>query len=360
MFNPFKQKKKIKMQQLTVETVEGFLRSVKNNYGDDVLASGIVSSVIVNEGKVGFLIHTDKTNSIREAEEIRDICQREISKISGVEKITAVLTSEDNKAVKEQRQKNIKGDVKPPNPKPVEGINKIIAVASGKGGVGKSTIAANLALSLSLAGKKVGLVDADIHGPSIARIMAISGEPEINNNKMIPPVSNGIKCMSMGLLIGENAPVVWRGPMITKALSQLMLGANWGELDFLIIDMPPGTGDIQLSLLQNYKVDGVVMVSTPQEIALLDVKKATSMFVKLGVKIIGLVENMAYFTEGQTGKKVNIFGQGKVDKFCTENNITKLCEVPIHPEISKICDEGLSGENLVSEKLKTAVLQFLI
>lgn len=345
MFNPFKKNRKINLSQISKDSVEEIFRGIKNDRSEDVISSGIVTSVIVNEGKVGFLIDLEKCANIKEAEEIKNICESALKRISGINKVNAVITNEG-------AQQNNKTVPKPPTPKPIPGIKKIIAVASGKGGVGKSTISANLAIALAASGKKVGLADADIHGPSVAKIMGLSVQPEIKNNKMIPPVSNGVKCMSMGFLLGENSPAVWRGPMVAKALSQLMLGADWGELDYLVIDMPPGTGDVQLSMLQNFKVDEIILVTTPQEVALLDVKKALTMFRKMNANVIGVIENMAYYAEEAGGRKIFLFGQGGVEKFCTENNMAKLAEIPVSTEISKICDEGIKGENVVSDILK--------
>lgn len=317
----------------------------------DVLGMGIISSIIANDGDVGLLINTNKNFNREKAERLKNICEKKLLAEPNVKKVTVVITnSESSEAVHEKPDSKNKQVPKPPTPKKIKGIEKIIAVASGKGGVGKSTISANLALALQQKGFKVGLVDADIHGPSVARIMGLKDEePEVKDNKIIPKISNGVKCMTMGVLLSENAPVVWRGPMVTKALSQLMLAANWGELDYLIVDMPPGTGDIQLSLLQNYKVDGVVLVSTPQQVALADVKKATSMFYKMNIKILGVIENMAYFQAEGSDEKINIFGNGNVKKYCEETGIKHLFEVPISPEISAICDSGLKGKNRVSE-----------
>lgn len=231
---------------------------------------------------------------------------------------------------------------KPPTPKRINGIRRIVAVAAGKGGVGKSTVAVNLSVSLAKLGLKVGLADADIHGPSIARMMGIAEKPEVREQQMIPPVRFGVKCMSMGALLDENAPVVWRGPMISKALQQLMLGARWAEegevLDVLVLDLPPGTGDIQLSLAQNFTIDGAVMVSTPQQVALLDVRKAIAMFEKVNIPILGIVENMAYLQTGDD--RHYLFGRGNVAELAARLQLDTLGEVAIVSDLSASGDQG--------------------
>jgi ATP-binding protein involved in chromosome partitioning len=188
-------------------------------------------------------------------------------------------------------------------------------------------------------------------------MMKLSGEPKIKNDKMMPQEYNGVKCMSMGMMMGENAPVVWRGPMVSKALHQLMLSTDWGELDYLVMDLPPGTGDIQLSIAQNYKLDGVILISTPQEVALMDVKKAASLFHKLNIPIIGLLENMSYF-EDSSGKKIELFGGGNVEKFCTTSGIKFLGKIAIYPEISKGCDNGIEIKHnkLIEDLLSLLVI----
>ncbi len=225
----------------------------------------------------------------------------------------------------------------------VPGVRNIILVGSGKGGVGKSTVSANLALSLAKLGFKVGLLDADIYGPSIPTLFGIKGERvEVNEqNKIIPKEKFGIKVLSIGLMLpSEDTPVIWRGPMLMKALTQFMFDVEWGELDYLILDLPPGTGDVQLTLAQNVKIDGAIVVTTPQDVALADVRKATSMFKEVDIPIVGVVENMAYFVCPESQKKYYIFGKGKTAVFATTYGLRVLGSIPIDPEVAEKSDEG--------------------
>ena len=231
-----------------------------------------------------------------------------------------------------------------PNPfdqqREIPHVKNIVAVASGKGGVGKSTVASNLALALARSGARVGLLDADIYGPSVPRMWgALNQRPEVNEERKIQPiVRHGVKLMSIGFLVEENSAIVWRGPMLFKALDQFFRDVQWGELDYLIVDLPPGTGDIHLSLAQKVPVTGAVCVCTPQNVALMDVKKALDMFSRVGVPVLGMVENMSYMLVPQSQERIQMFPKGDLDRFLDQNRIEKLGEVPFNPSI------GLSGE----------------
>jgi ATP-binding protein involved in chromosome partitioning len=222
---------------------------------------------------------------------------------------------------------------------PVIGVNRIIAVGSGKGGVGKSTVAVNLAVALASLGLKVGLVDADIYGPSVARMLGVTGEPVIEGNRMRPLEAYGVKIMSMAFLFVEETAAIWRGPMTSKALFQLIRQTSWGVLDLLLIDMPPGTGDVQLSLMEQYPLEGIVMVSTPQAVALADVKRAVTMCHKLDIPVLAMVENMHHFTD-EAGKQHHLFGKGEVKSYAKQMQIPYAGGLPIDPQVAALCDAG--------------------
>ncbi|XP_078482406.1 iron-sulfur cluster transfer protein NUBPL isoform X3 [Ciona intestinalis] len=230
-----------------------------------------------------------------------------------------------------------------PKQKAIPGVDKILLVSSGKGGVGKSTVAVNVALAIKeLTKKSVGLLDADVFGPSIPKLMGLHGKPDITKeNMMIPHVNYGVKCMSMGFLIKEGAPVVWRGLMVMQAVQQLLWKVDWGELDLLVIDLPPGTGDVQLSIVQNVPVSGSVIVTTPQDIALIDVRRGVEMFKKLNVPVFGVVQNMSHFSCPNCGHETSIFGQdSKIKKFTTATNTEILGRIPLHENICELSDSG--------------------
>ncbi len=281
-------------------------------------------NILIKDGSVNITINID-LNDREKYEQLELELKNSISKIDNVSSVNIVLTSEKN-----IKEKNFKINSK-----------KIIAIASGKGGVGKSTFAVNLAVALSKIGNKVGILDADIYGPSVPRMMGISDKPKTNDtNKLIPLENYGIKCMSIGFLIDVDTPAIWRGPMVMKALEQMFNGVDWGELDFLIIDLPPGTGDAQLSLAQNSKLSGSIIISTPQDVALIDVRKGINMFRKVDVPILGIVENMSYFICKNCNEKHEIFSSGGVRKESEKNNIPFLGELPIDINLRKLSDEG--------------------
>ncbi len=246
-------------------------------------------------------------------------------------------------------------------PKILPNVKYTIAVASGKGGVGKSTVSVNLALALSKLGRKVGILDADIYGPSIPLMMGINGKPQIyqeqGTNKMLPLENYGLKMMSIGFLIDDDNPVIWRGPMATGAVKQFMSDVNWGELDYLIYDLPPGTGDIQLTLVQTIPLSGAVIVTTPQEVSLIDARKGLKMFEKVNVPVMGIIENMSYFIAPDTGKRYDIFGNGGGEKLAAELNTTFLGGIPLDPRIREGGDSGKPlVENLPdSDETKTVL-----
>lgn len=233
-----------------------------------------------------------------------------------------------------------------PNPfdqqKSIPGVRRIIAVSSGKGGVGKSTVAVNLALALNQTGAKVGLLDSDIYGPSVPLMLGLSGEqPQVTpENHIIPIEKFGLKIMSIGFLVDDKSAIIWRGPRLFQVMDQFLRQVTWGELDYLVVDLPPGTGDVQLSLAQKVPVSGAVSVCTPQNVALLDVKRSIDMIQKVGVPLLGLVENMSYFIEPSSGKKLQLFPKGELEGFLDENRITKLAEIPFESEVAAAGDSG--------------------
>jgi ATP-binding protein involved in chromosome partitioning len=228
------------------------------------------------------------------------------------------------------------------NKRVLPGISRVIAVSSGKGGVGKSTVAVNLAAALAKT-HKVGLLDADVYGPSIPRLVGLTdARPQVNaQNKIEPLVKFGMKVMSMGFLIDENAAVVWRGPMLFKAMDQFLNDVQWGELDYLIIDLPPGTGDIQLTLAQKIYLAGALIVTTPQNLAFVDAKKAIDMWTRLDVPIIGVVENMSYMLASNSSERVQLYPKGELDQYLIAKKLTKLTELPFNPNLAICADKGL-------------------
>ena len=253
-----------------------------------------------------------------------------LKNIDGLLSINIVLTAEKKPNIEKNEKRRFQINAK-----------NIIAIASGKGGVGKSTFAVNTAVALKKLGHNVGILDADIYGPSIPRMMNISEKPKTNeNNKLVPIEKYGIKCMSIGFLIGEDTPTIWRGPMIMKALEQMFNGVEWGNLDYLIIDLPPGTGDAQITLAQSSKLSGSIIVSTPQDIALIDARKAINMFKRVDVPVLGIVENMSYFICSNCDERHEIFSYGGAKKEAEKFETNFLGELPIDKNLRIHSDEG--------------------
>lgn len=334
------------MSSLTIDSVKNSLRDIIDpTSGHDVISAGMVSGVVVRDGKVGFVLTIEPQFKDR-MDVLRGACEDAVSRLSGVVSVTAVMTAQVREKIPAKPES---GYAQPReravwNVTPVAGVKRVIAVASGKGGVGKSTTALNLALAFAKNGMRVGLLDADIYGPSLPRMLGLggTGQPPIIDGKMIPPSAHGVECMSMAFITGDEAAML-RGPMISKTLHQLLRFTRWGngtELDVLLVDMPPGTGDIHLSMIQQVPLAGAIIVTTPQEVAVMDARKCLKMFVKLNVPVLGVVENMSYFVEPATGKPLALFGQGGGKRLADEAAVPFLGEIPMDPFIGQSAEEG--------------------
>ncbi|MDQ6630767.1 MAG: Mrp/NBP35 family ATP-binding protein [Verrucomicrobiota bacterium] len=318
---------------LNQESVLEALKTVKYpGYSRDIVSFGLVKNVAAGQGAITVLIQLTSGNS-ELAQQLKRECELILKNLPEVRSVFVDVKLPLGQPAAPQNP--FSGQNK------VSGIKKIIAIASGKGGVGKSTCAVNLACALKILGAKVGLLDCDIYGPSIPLMMGIHQKPTISDDeKMIPPSNHGVKLMSMGFLIEGDSPVIWRGPMITKTIQQFFSAVEWGELDYLLVDLPPGTGDAQLSLCQTVPLDGGVIVTTPQEASLGVVRKGMAMFEKVNVSILGIVENMSYFTT-PNGERIEIFGYGGGRAEAERKKIPFLGEIPIFPEIREGGDKGL-------------------
>lgn len=316
-------------EQLTSQIVE-VLNGLKDPYTDkSITAAKALKHAKVTDQKVSIsLVKGYPVDSVKQ--ELSELIHSALSNIDLQSR--AVEIEIDSDIISHSVQKGVK---------PIEGVKNIIAVASGKGGVGKSTVSANLALALAASGAKVGVLDADIYGPSQPRMLGLAGKPEAKENKMLLPLENyGLKVMSIGFMIEEDTPMIWRGPMVTQALEQMLRQTDWGELDYMIIDLPPGTGDIQLTLSQRVPVTGSVIVTTPQDIALLDARKAFKMFEKVEVPILGVIENMSSHVCSQCGHEEAIFGTGGAEKMSDEYKLPFLGGIPLELAIRQQADNG--------------------
>ena len=305
--------------------------------GADVVDAGMISGLAIREGHVVFSITVEPEEAAAK-ESLRAACEQAVDKLPGVLSVTAVLT-----AHRPQPQPQPQRQAAPDRGAQLDipGVRTILAVASGKGGVGKSTTAVNLALALLETGLRVGLMDADIYGPSIPRMMGIDGRPNSPDKKRIQPLrAYGMPTMSIGYLVPEDTAMIWRGPMVQSAIEQLLREVIWGELDVLVIDLPPGTGDAQLTLSQRVPLAGALIVSTPQEVALADVRKAINMFNKVHVRVLGIIENMSTFACPHCGERTEIFGHGGAAATAKELGIDFLGEIPLIPVIRETSDGG--------------------
>ncbi len=321
----------------------------------DIVALGMVSGLVVKDGNVGFAIEVDPREGAA-MEPLRKAAEKAVYDLDGVTSVTAVLTAEKGSPQgqsqgQSQGQPQGQSQGQPAGPAGqrgggqqqalVPGVRSIVAVASGKGGVGKSTTTTNLALAMVQLGLKVGVLDADIYGPSQPRMLGISGRPSSPDGKILNPMENyGLKCMSMGFLVAEDTPMIWRGPMVQSALQQMLRDVDWGELDILMVDMPPGTGDAQLTMAQQVPLTGAVIVSTPQDIALLDARKGLNMFRKVDVPVLGIVENMSMFICPNCGHESHIFSHGGARREAEKLGMEFLGELPLDIEIRETSDGG--------------------
>ena len=348
------------MPEVTKDMVIEALRKVRGpDLEGDIVSLGMVSDVFISDSKVYFSI-TVPADKARELEPLRQAAERSVKAVPGVNGALVTLTA-DRKAGVAPAPKpaphahapghahghshGASNGAAPAQPRQqkagVPGVGAIIAVASGKGGVGKSTTAVNLALALQANGLKVGLLDSDIYGPSVPRLLKISGRPQQIDGRLIKPMENyGLKAMSMGFLVEEEAAMIWRGPMVQSAILQMLREVAWGELDVLVVDMPPGTGDAQLTMAQQVPLAGAVIVSTPQDLALIDARKGISMFRKVEVPLLGIIENMSYFIAPDTGKRYDIFGHGGAKAEAERIGVPFLGEVPLTMDIRETSDAG--------------------
>jgi ATP-binding protein involved in chromosome partitioning len=326
-------------ETLTKDRILSALRSVKAPGGrGDIVTLGLLSEVVIHDAKVYFSIMVPKAEA-KAMEPLRQAAEETVKSVPGVASALVTLTAEARAAAPGSAPA-----AAPPVANDGRGIGQvkhIIAVASGKGGVGKSTTAVNLALGLAANGQRVGVLDADIYGPSMPRLLAIRGKPELMGNNVLKPMeSYGLKVMSMGFLVDEETPMIWRGPMVISAITQMLRDVAWGELDIMVVDMPPGTGDAQLTMAQQVPLAGAVIVSTPQDLALIDARKGLSMFQRVNVPVLGIVENMSFFIAPDTGKRYDIFGHGGAKAEAQRLGVPFLGELPLHIEIRETSDGG--------------------
>jgi len=314
-------------------------------YSRDIVSFGMVQDIQITgqNVRVTLQVTTNQQDIATKLQQATEAALRQLSEVGAVEV---------NIQLKAQAQPGAPQNRNPfNNVAALPGVQHVIAVASGKGGVGKSTVAANLAVALGMAGLRTGLLDSDIYGPSVPLMMGIQEQPQVtSDNRILPFVKHGIKIQSLGFFLGENAPVIWRGPMVMKAVQQLLKDTDWGELDVLVVDLPPGTGDVQLTLAQTVPLTGAILVTTPQDLALLDVKKGAEMFKQVNAPLLGIVENMSFFSCPHCGQSTEVFRRGGGQKESERLGVPLLGRIPLDPVV---CDTGDLGDPLVLSQPET-------
>jgi ATP-binding protein involved in chromosome partitioning len=317
----------------TKDSVLTALSKISGPNGSDLVSLGIVSEIVINKDKVTFALQVPQ-RAAKAYEAVRKAAEDAVKALPGVAGVMVTLTADAAD----------KGAATGAAGQPERGIGRIkyvIAVASGKGGVGKSTTAVNLALAFKANGHRVGIFDADIYGPSMPRLLSIRGKPELIGDNLLAPCENyGVKVMSMGFLVEEETPMIWRGPMVISAITQMLKDVAWGELDIMVVDMPPGTGDAQLTMAQQVPLSGAVIVSTPQDLALIDARKGLNMFKRVNVPVLGIVENMSFFVCPKCGERSDIFSHGGAHREAERLGVPFLGELPLHMSIRETSDAG--------------------